>query len=300
MKPKRRQELQTNDLAQMIMDAREWLSRYGNYVIGAVVAVIIVGALFFYIRQADAAAREDALQRMRSVRFFTQEQTPASPEDIRTGIETLREVADETKDKGIVRRALLTLASQTFALSTVDPRNVNTEYLDVAEQACRSALDRFADEPVVAGRALLTLAAIEGNRFVAEQGQAQPDGSHKQKAREYLERITGDTEKFGGTPFMSIALNAISNLNETFQVVSLAAPSPPPVPSTQPAPSPFTTQPVTQPAPTPAPTPAVEEIAVPPPTGELEPADTNAEPQMDTVTKPPPPALPSDAGTSGD
>jgi hypothetical protein len=113
MKQKRRQELQTNDLAQMIMDARDWLSRYGNYVIGAVVALIIVGGLFFYIRRADAAAREDALQRVRSVHFFTRERLPASPEDIRTGIETLREVAANTKDAGLARRALLMLASQT-------------------------------------------------------------------------------------------------------------------------------------------------------------------------------------------
>lgn len=300
MKPKRRQELQTNDLAQMIMDAREWLSRYGNYVIGGTVAVIIVGALFFYIRRADAAAREDALQKLRSVRFFTQERLPAAPEDIHAGIETLREVADEAKQAGLAQRALLTLASQTFALSTADPRTINTEYLDVAEQACQSALARFPDEPIIAGRALLTLAAIEGNRFVAEQGRAQPDMMHKQKAREYLERITSDTRKFGGTPFMSIALDAISNLNDTFQTVALAKLPPPPVPSTQPGPSPVTTRPVTQPVPAPAPAPAVEDIAVPPSAVAPEAADTNGDLRLDTLVKPPPLSLPSDAGTSGD
>jgi hypothetical protein len=144
----------------------------------------------------------------------------------------------------------------------------------------------------VAGRALLTLAAIEGNRFVAEEGSARADQDCKRRAREYLERITGNTREFGGTPFMTMALNAISNLNETFQVVTLAKPQPPAA-STQPAPGLITTRPATQSAPGPAPAPAVEDMTVPSSVVEPDETDTNAAPTVETSAKPSLPTVPT-------
>ena len=227
MKQKRRQELQENELALMLKDARDFLTKHGNYVIAGVVVVVIAVALFLYIRSAEATARDNAYQQIRAARFIGSDGEVLPDAEISKAIDTLQQVAREAKDPDLTRRTLLMLSSGVLELCVVDPERMNEDRMQVAEGACKRLLAEHGMHSVVAGTALLNLATIEGNRFALDN-----DMSHKQKARDYLTRITtNENGLFTGTPFMDRALEANNRLDDTFQVVPL--PSAPP--ATQPA-----------------------------------------------------------------
>ena len=241
MKQERKQELHTNELAQTLLEIREFLSRYGNYVIGAVVVLAILVGLFFYIRRADATALDSTYQQLRAQRLFGTDGKPLLEEEINTAIDTMRRIADEAKDPPLAQRARLQLASSVLYLCTVEPRSMTASQLQAAEEACNRLLENAGTRTVIAGSSLLHLAAIEGNRFVLDG-----DGAHKEKAREYLTRITTDPNKvFAGTPYMRLALDAVNELDATFQTVKLAA-TQPAATQTAPAESPATSQQATE------------------------------------------------------
>jgi len=224
MKQKRRQELQTNELAQILTDIRENFSRYGSYILGGLAALIIIVALSIYINRADTAARNEDVQKIREARFVGTGGLPLPADQVQAAIESLQQVAADTSDADVARRALLALSGGVLEACVIEPRGVTTERLQAAEDACTQLLRDYGRQPVIAGAALMYLAVIEGNRFVLDE-----DAAHKNKAREYLTRITQNAEGlFDGTPFMERALDELNRLDETYQVVTLAPPKPAP------------------------------------------------------------------------
>lgn len=223
MKKERKQELQTNELAQMLMDARQYLSRYGNYLIGGVVVVAAVAVLFMYVRHSRAAGRTDVIQKIESAEFVDAEGRPLSGAALTSTIQILERVAEENKEPDLTRRALMQLSSGVLDLALNDPQSITPESLQAAEGACKRLIRDYGNEAVAVGTALLQLVTIEGNRFALDA-----DPSHKDKAREYLEQITRDERKlFTATPYMERALAAMNELDHTFQPVKMAAASPP-------------------------------------------------------------------------
>jgi hypothetical protein len=217
MKQKRKQELQTNELAQTIMQMREFFSRYGNYLFGGVVVLAIVLAVLLYTRRAEATARDNAFQQMRTARFVDDEQNPVPEAELRTAINTLKQVAAEQKDKSLARRALLSLSQGLLMISYIEPDLMTEDLLREAEKASQTLLTDYGDQAIPAAAALLGLATIEANLFVLDG-----DPGHKDKALNFLTQIRDDPEKFGGTPFMARALEAINQLDKTFQIVTIA------------------------------------------------------------------------------
>ena len=57
MKAERRQELKTNDLAQMIEDARQFFRNWGSYLVGGVAVIVLVVAFALAPRLADNRRR---------------------------------------------------------------------------------------------------------------------------------------------------------------------------------------------------------------------------------------------------
>ena len=227
MKKERKHELQTNELAQMLLDARQYLSRYGNYLIGGVVVVAAVAVLFMYVRHSQTAARVDVVQRIESARFVDVEGQPVSGAALTDAIQMLERVAEENKEPDLTRRALLQLSTGVLALAFNDPGSMTPEALMAAEGACKRLIRDYGNEPVAVGTALLQLATIEGNRFVLDG-----DPSRKDKAREYLEQISRNERKlFTATPYMQRALAALNELDHTFQSVKMAAAPPTALPA---------------------------------------------------------------------
>ncbi|UCG15780.1 MAG: hypothetical protein JSV19_10840 [Phycisphaerales bacterium] len=239
MKQKRRQELQENELALMLKDARDFLTRHGNYVIAGVMVLVIAVALFLYIRSAEATARDNAYQQIRAARFIGSDGRPLPDAEISKAIDSLQQVGRESKDPDLTRRTLLMLSSGVLELCVMDPQTMNEARLQVAEDACKRLLAEHGMHSVVAGTALLNLATIEGNRFVLDG-----DMSHKEEARNYLTRITRDENGlFTGTPFMERALEATNQLDDTFQIVPLPELPPTPRPAAEAPPQPPTDEP---------------------------------------------------------
>ncbi len=231
MKHHRRQELQTNELAQILADIRENYSRYGSYILGGLAAIIVIAALAIYISRADAAARDTAVQQIMAARFVNDNGLPLPADQVQSAIDSLQTVADDSSDPDITRRALIKLAGGVLNVCVSQPDAVTAERLQAVENASNRLLRDYGRQPVVAGAALLFLANVEGNRFVLDGGIR-----HRDKAREYLTRITQNSEKrFDGTPFMQLALTELNNLDETFQTVTLAPPRPPAAAAAEPA-----------------------------------------------------------------
>jgi len=225
MKKERKQELQTNELAQMLVDARQYLSRYGNYMIGGVVVVAAVAVLFMYVRHSRSAGRTDVIQRIESAQFVDAEGQPLSGAALTNTIQILERVAEENKEPDLTRRALMQLSSGVLALALNAPQSMTPESLQAAEGACKRLIRDYGNETIAVGTALLQLATIEGNRFVLDG-----DPSRKNKAREYLEQITRNEQNlFTATPYMQRALAALNELDHAFQPVKMAA-APPPTP----------------------------------------------------------------------
>ncbi len=247
MKKERRQELQTNELAQMLMDARQYLSRYGNHLIGGVVVVAAVVVLFMYVRHSRAAGRSDVIQRIESAQFVDAEGRPLSDAALTNTIQVLERVIQENREPDLTRRALMHLSSGVLSLAMNDPQSMTPESLTAAEGACKRLIRDYGNEPVAVGTALLQLATIEGNRFVQDG-----DLAHRDKAREYLEQITrNDRNLFTATPYMPRALEALNELDHTFEPVTMAAdlpPAPPPADITL-TPAPVSPEVVIEPAP---------------------------------------------------
>jgi len=232
MKTERRQELKTNDLAQMIDDGREFFRKWGSFVVGGVAVIVLVVAFALYQTRAAEQELDDAWRSLSEIQlksFFTQSGQKRTDAEISMGFEGLQELAAETKDPGL---AFETLASQTMIamrLSRMGQGGVDPRYLDTAEQACNALKDQLPDDVLAVATALNGLINVEADRFVLDG-----DPSRKEKARELLETLRDDS-RFANTPFQTAALERLNRLDEVFRWTVLApAPAPAPKPALKP------------------------------------------------------------------
>ncbi|MHC4064320.1 MAG: hypothetical protein ACYSUI_07445 [Planctomycetota bacterium] len=228
MKASRRQELRTNDLAQYLEDMRDFFRSYGNYLaIGAVVIAAIV-LVWFYQKRSTSEALTAAIKQMRTLPFSTDE-------EVRSSVKKLQQMATESKNEGLIVLTLRSRAEMAMSRAhAAEDGTPSTEFLDLAEAACKEVLDRFPDRSLDVGPALSILATIEEDRFVLDS-----DPAHKEAARGYLERVRDD-DQFTGTPLLGVALERLNDLEETFVPVVIAEPLPPVLPPAIAAPPPPT------------------------------------------------------------
>ncbi len=215
MKASRRQELRANELALTLEQLRDFARSYGNYLaIGAVVVAAIV--LVWIFRQRSASeARTTAVKMMGSL-------TSSTDTEARDSINQLEDLLAETSDPDWAVQTLRRQAQVAMSRAkAADDGTPSAEFLSMAKKAYRQMLDRGAGRTLHLGAALCGLATVEEDEFILDG-----DAVHKEAARGYLQRIRDDAQ-FNGTPFQSLVLERLNQLDATFTVITLA-PAPPP------------------------------------------------------------------------
>lgn len=219
MKAKRRQELKTNELAQTLTQAREFMGKYGNYVIGGVVVVaVILSASVWYRRSlSDAHRRQWAdyyALRQADAQFIT------TPEG--TNFEALltrhKDLASSTSNSAVRLRTLEGLGTLCWSYAVLsDPApdaEEGSRALDEATSSYESIVRDFSDDEQAAGNALLALAAIAEERGEFDQ------------AVTYYGRIDVEA-KFADSVFVALARDRLSSMDALRETI-VFAPAPPP------------------------------------------------------------------------
>jgi hypothetical protein len=218
MKATRRQELRTNELAETLDSLREFFEKHGNYVVGAVVVVALVALVYVYKDRSARQALADARQEMRALAFNTDD-------EVRDSVAALTRLAADSKEDSFIRETLRLRARLAMdRAGAADDGTPSAEFLEMARAAYEESLSRYPDAALDRAASLMGLATVEEDLFVLDQ-----DPSHKQQAREYLERVRDD-QALNGMPFQSIALERLNALDGTFRLIVLAETPPPPMP----------------------------------------------------------------------
>ncbi|HUU84442.1 MAG TPA: hypothetical protein VM243_13155 [Phycisphaerae bacterium] len=216
MKAGRRQELKTNELAQTLEELRDFFRNYGNYVVGAIVVVGAAVLVWFYLQYTAREGLADAQRQARALPYDTDA-------DVRSSGKKLQELAAGFEDELFLVQTLQSRALMAMSRARVaEDGTPAPEFLDLAAEAYEELLQRVPHRTLEKGAALFGLATVEADRFVLDR-----DPSHKDNARQYLERIR-DAAEFNGTPLKARALEQLNALDDVFVIVALAAPLPPP------------------------------------------------------------------------
>jgi len=211
MKTARRQELRSNELAQYLEELRDFLRRYGNYVIIGVVVIAAILLVWIYQKRSASEALTEAIKQMRAMPSSTDE-------EVRSSVEKLERLASESDNEGLVIQTLRRRAAMAMRRAhAAEDGKPSIEFLDLAEAAYQGTLDRFPNRPLDVGVTLCGLASIEVDRFVLDS-----DPAHKEAARRYLQRIRDDVQ-LTGTPIVSVALARLNTLDEAFLPIVIAA-----------------------------------------------------------------------------
>jgi len=215
MKAERRHELRENDLAHALSVAREYLEQHSKQItVVAVVALALFAFVSFALR-SRAAAHEDVWRRKNELKFDGVTQG-------RQAVDGLLAMVGETSDERFALDGLLDAGRQALRLAREAPIPPDRELNDRARRAFEELLRRFPGNSLAAGVAVSGLATVEENDFLLDR-----DPTHKERAREYLTRLSKDA-LFNGLPFQRLALDRLKTLDETFSVIHFQPPALPP------------------------------------------------------------------------
>jgi hypothetical protein len=223
MKAKRRQELKTNDLAQMIDDLGQSFRQWGVYLIGAIVVVLGVIFAVAYIGQAKVAAIDDAYDDLKSASDFRPMEIRKSDEQIKSQLAQMGALAERTADDNFRAEALRRRGDLALSEAMYGGDRFNPMFLAEARDAFETTLREFSNRPAYRGRALFGLFQVEANEYAAD---GKPE--HKANAVKHLESIR-DNPSFNGTPWMKMAIDQLNDMDKVFAQVEFlpgAAPSP--------------------------------------------------------------------------
>lgn len=221
MKTGRRQELRANELQRLLSDAGAFFRRNGSYV---VIGLVLVGGVFgrrWYVNNRSDAALNAAYGQLLSLSLTTDD-------ECRESIERLKELASEIQQDEFSLEALSNRAFiASSRLISAASGEVQMEFVAEAREAYAEIIERYSDRALEYGTALMGQAILEQTLFVADQ-----DPAHRDRAREYLQRIVDDV-RLQLTPLTTLASERLNALDEVFQPVTLAVrPTPPVVPAT--------------------------------------------------------------------
>ncbi len=215
MKTERRQELKTNELGVFLLDANDWLKQNGTKVAGGVVAILV---LVFAINAMRRASVEQASE---ATRRFAEVLPKLTGEDWEAGFTELDTLIQDAGSRNFRMQLLLTKASIAEQRVT-SAEAFKSEFVNLADEAFSTLVSDFGDRGLVKARAQLGLAVVAENRFVTDR-----DPKHKDRARDLLTAVS-ESKIAQGTPLQTTAVERLNRLDETFTIVALADPPPPP------------------------------------------------------------------------
>lgn len=215
MKASRRQQLRTNELAQSLAEAIEFIKANSGTVVVGVAAVVLVVALVVYWYSASVAVT----QRGWSDLFGSQ--LEPSPE---ARLSKLRAVATSYKEPQLAALAWLTYGDGAYqqARSAAQPADQQRMFGE-ALKAYQTVIDQYPDELLAAAGARFKLASL------AEDRRRWDD------ARMYYQAIIDDN-RLATYPQAAMAKEALARLDAiSEQVVFAGPPTTAPVALTRPA-----------------------------------------------------------------
>lgn len=194
MKTERRQDLRTNELSEQLADIGEYVKR------NAVALTIVVVAAAVLVVGGLAYARS---QRNRLMDAWNQLNRADASTDVATLVERSQSVAAQNVDPSLTEAALLNviaLCLREEALSSPDdatdaaaavaaPASAEStiDWAKTAKEAASQVVERFPDDPVAAGQAMLNLGILAENQGDFEQ------------ARSWYKKVIED-ERIAGLP----------------------------------------------------------------------------------------------------
>ena len=214
MKASRRHELKENELAHMIESAKTFFDERGKSILLVVVALAAVIWIASFGLRTRATQNADEWARKTALEFDS-----TDLEKGRGALQSLASLARDSSDKALVLSVLIDQGTLALDLASTVESPPDRELNDQAKQAFERLLSEYRGNPLAEGIARCGLATVAGNAFVLG-GQTV----HKQTALGHLEAIRDNTDAFTGTPFMTIALERLNNLDEVFTKIDFAPP----------------------------------------------------------------------------
>ncbi len=292
MKAQRRHELQQNELARMLMESREFFNKYGAYVAGGLLVVVVIlvgGAIWrnsYQNRQLEAWNRFAEMRRESGTLL-----TGTSPADPMNLINRLRNLG--SSDQPALRLEALHLAGNVawqYAVGFDRARDAaeKTALLDTSAEIYEQITREHPKNVSAVGRAQLALATIR-----EEQGRFDD-------AKKIYDALLADA-RFADSYVRTRAADSLERLPRISQPIVFAPPPPPPPPVETPlTPTAPTAEPDAAAVPQPDPdatAPAGAPTAAPAETTDQPPSQPRAEP---SPPEEPAPAPEPPADESGD
>lgn len=213
MKTERRQELRTNELGAFLLDINDWAKKYAYPLGGGIVVVALSVLAIRYLQVSRTNSTDAAVITMLGLSF--------APEEADASFDALDGIIADAGDPDIKMTALLRKGTSALSLARKTDSDPTVE-LDRAEQAFQELRQSYPTRMPVVAMALSSLASIEEDRFVVDH-----DMTHRETARRYLEELQ-NSPMFKGSPFQTDAAERLQQLDDVFQVITLAPPLPPP------------------------------------------------------------------------
>lgn len=215
MDSERRHQLRENDLAHGLTVTRDYFEQHSKQITFVALTVLVLFAVGSFVVRSRSEARSDEWRQKNELKFD-------DPKDGLRSIDQLLSIVKSSSDSRLVLDGLIEAGRQSLKLAQEAPFPPDRELNERARQAFDELLKHFPREPMPTGVALSGLATVEENSFVLDHNLA-----HKEKAREYLTRLSSDST-FSGLPFQRIALDRLKTLDSIFVVTEFAPPPPPP------------------------------------------------------------------------
>ena len=211
MKADRRHELQENELAVAITQARDFLGHNARTISIAIGAVVLVAILASFAVRSRVATREDQWRR------FSQLDTK-TPEKAREALPTLQALAREASDESFRMTALSELGRSALRLSQESDAPPDRAMLETARDAFDQLRTRFPRSPLAVSAGHLGLATIAEDMFLLTR-----DENQRTEARRHLTAVIEDP-KAATLPVYRLAVDRRNALDATLTLVAFAPP----------------------------------------------------------------------------
>jgi len=214
MRPERRHELATNELADWIGNFPNWIKENKGTVIYVAVALVLIGisAYLYYSprqgitrEQLEFTALTEQVETAKLQMAARQPGAPANPELLRSTAERLEGISDQLKSEQAEALALIKYGEAVrseihFSPKLMDAKAVQYQ-VDKAKKAYQEALDKGGDNVQIASLANFGL------------GISEEETGNFEEARKYYSKIADDAN-YAGTAGAYLATKRLGTISD--------------------------------------------------------------------------------------